>query len=209
MQTPLDAQITSRFVRATALLVAALVAGLAAAGCGEEDEFTGSPNPAKERNDPPAKPPLGWRTFENERAGFTLSIPLGWPARSRDTATLIRSDDRLLAITVAADRSEAARTAPPRRYAQRTFRALPGFRNLKVKEVGKVGDSPYSNARVIGAGTLAKRRQRQRITVVAYQRPRRVTYTVVVFSAPVAGGQPHAGELELLLASLRARRPAL
>ncbi len=192
-------------MRATALLVAALLAGFTGSGCGEEDEFAGSPNPAREHSDPPAKPPAGWRTFTNRRAGFTLSIPPGWPARARGSATLIRSSDRLVAVTVAADRSEAARTARPRRYARRTFRALPGFRNLKVNAVRKVNDSPYSSARVDGAGTLAERRQRQHITVAAYQRPHRVTYTVVAFSASAA----HFGEVDLMLASLRARRPAL
>ena len=191
-------------MRAT-LLVAALLAGLAGAGCGEEDEFAGSPNPARERSDPPAQPPTGWRTFANRRAGFTLSVPPAWPARARGSATLIRSSDRLVAVTVAADRSEAARTTPPRRYALRTFRALPGFRNLKVNAVRKVEDSPYPSARVDGTGTLAERRQRQHITVAAFQRPHRVTYTVVAFSA---GGAP-AAEIDLMLASLRARRPAL
>ena len=193
-------------MRATALLVAALIAGLAGAGCGEEDGFTGSPNPAKERSDPPAKPPVGWRTFTNRRAGFTLSVPPGWPARARGSATLIRSTDRLVAVTVAADRSEAGRTVPPRRYALRAFRALPGFRSLKPAELArKVKGSPYKSARVNGTGTLVRRRQRQRITVAAFQRPRRVTYTVVAFSASAA----HSGEADLMLASLRARRPVL
>jgi len=187
------------------LLVAALVGGLAGTGCGEKDEFTGSPNPAKERNDPPAKPPPGWRTFKNPRAGFTLSVPPGWPGRARGSATLIRSTDHLVAITVAADRSEAARTVRPRGYSLRTFRALPGFRNLKPKAQQEVKHSPYSSSRVDGSGTLAKRRQRQHITVAAFQRPRRVTYSVIAFSAsPV-----HAGEVDQMLASLRARRPAL
>jgi hypothetical protein len=192
-------------VRATALLVAAVIAALAGVGCGDEDQFAGSPNPARERSDPPAKPRAGWRTFTNRRAGFTLSVPPGWPARARGSATLIRSSDRRVAVTVAADRSEAARTAPPGRYAQRTFRALPGFRNLKVNAVRKVKRSPYASARVDGAGTLAERRQRQHITVAAFQRPRRVTYTIVAFSASAA----HSGEVDLMLASLRARRPAL
>jgi hypothetical protein len=193
-------------VRATAFLVAALIAGLGGAGCGEEDEFTGSPNPAKEHNDPPAKPPPGWRTFKNPRAGFTLSVPPGWPARARGSATLIRSSDRLVAVTVAADRSEAARTVPPRRYALRTFRALPGFRNLKPAELTrKVEGSPYRGARVNGTGMLVKRRQRQQISVATFQRPQRVTYTVIAFSASPA----HAGEVNRMLASLRARRPAL
>ncbi len=191
-------------MRAT-LLVAALLAGLAGAGCGEEDEFAGSPNPARERSDPPAKPPTGWRTFANRRAGFTLSVPPAWPARARGSATLIRSSDRLVAVTVAADRSEAARTTPPRRYALRTFRALPGFRNLKPGSLRKVRGSPYPSARVDGAGTLAERRQRQHITVAAYGRPHRVTYTVVAFSA----GGAQAAEIGLMLASVRARRPAL
>jgi hypothetical protein len=78
-------------VRAPALLATALAFAIAGLGCGEEDEFTGSPDPATERNDPPAKPPPGWHTFANRRAGFTLSVPPGWPARARQSATLIRS----------------------------------------------------------------------------------------------------------------------
>lgn len=194
-------------MRARALLAAAVVAALAGTGCGDEDEFAGAPDPATERNDPPAKPPPGWRTFSNRRAGFTISVPPGWPARVRGSATLIRSSDRLVAVSVAADRSEPARTTPPRQYARRTFRALPGFENLKVKRTRGVARSPYTSARVDGAGTLAKRKQRQRITVAAFRRPRRVTYTVVAFSAPA--GAAHSAEIDALLASLRARRPAL
>jgi hypothetical protein len=195
-------------VRATAFLVAALIAGLGA-GCGGEDEFAGSPDPASERNDPPAKPPPGWRTFANRPAGFTISVPPGWPARARGSATLIRSPERLLAVTVAADRSEAARTTPPREYARRTFHALPGFRDVKVTGTHKVARSPYDSARVDGAGTLAQRRQRQHITVAAFRRGRHATYAVVAFAAPAGRAPAHGGELDRLLASLRARRPAL
>lgn len=193
-------------MRATALLAAAVVAGLAGIGCGDDDEFTGAPDPATERNDPPAKPPPGWRTFSNRRAGFTISVPPGWPARARGSATLIRSDDRLVAVSVAADRSEPARTTGARQYARRTFRALPNFKKLKLKRTRRVERSPYMSARVDGAGTLSNRKQRQRITVAAFRRPRRVTYTVVAFSAPAGTAR---AEIDVLLASLRARRPAL
>jgi hypothetical protein len=191
------------------LLVAAPIALVGVLGCGEEEEFTGSPDPATERTDPPAKPPSGWRTFANRRAGFTLSVPPGWTARARSSATLIRSSDRLLAVTVAADRSEAGRTTQPRQYARRAFRALPGFERLRASAVRRVPRSPYPSARVDGKGTLADRGQRQRITVAAFRRPERATYTVVAFSAPVGRAPAHAGELQLLLASLRARPPAL
>lgn len=194
-------------MRAIALLLAT-AAALGGAGCGEEDEFAGSPDPATERNDRPAKPPPGWHTVANRRAGFTLSVPRGWATRTRKSATLIRSRDRLIAVTVAADRSEDGRTTRPRQYARRTFRALPAFRKLRSAPARRVRGSPYRSARVDGGGTLAKRRQRQRITVAAYQRPGRATYTVVAFSARVGGGGPvYAGAVRAILASLRAQRP--
>jgi hypothetical protein len=192
-------------VRALALLLAA--AALGATSCDEEDDFAGSPDPATERSDRPAKPPRGWHTVANGRAGFTLSVPRNWRTRTRRSATLIRSSDRLVAVTVAADRSEDGRATPPRRYARRTFRALPGFRRLRATRARRVHGSPYPSARVDGGGTLAKRRQRQRITVAAYQRPRRVTYTIIAFSARVGGAPVYAGALTTILASLRAQRP--
>lgn len=169
----------------------------------------GSPDPRTERNDRPADPPEGWRTFANRRAGFTLSVPRDWNARTRRRATLIRSNDRLLAVTVAADRGEAGRDTRPRPYAREAFRALPGFRRLRVRAVGTVKPSPYANARVDGAGILKRRRQRQRITVAAFRRPGRVTFTVVAFAAVIDGAAPHRGALTTLLASLRGRRPSL
>ena len=193
-------------MRAIALLLGA-AAALGATSCDEEDEFTGSPDPATERSDRPAKPPPGWHTVANRRAGFTLSVPPGWVTRTRRSATLIRSNDRLVAVTVAADRSEDGRTTRPRQYARRTFRALPGFRKLRSTPARRVRGSPYRSARVDGGGTLAKRRQRQRITVAAYKRPRRATYTIVAFSARVGGVPVYAGPLRTILASLRAQRP--
>ena len=195
-------------MRAIALLLAA-TATLAATGCGEEDDFAGSPDPATERSDRPADPPPGWRSFANRRAGFSLSVPPGWPARTRGSATLIRSSDRVVAVTVAADRSEAGRTTHPRPYARRAFRALPGFRKLRASPARHVRGNPYPNARVDGSGTLADRDQRQHITVAAYRRARRATYTVVAFSARLGNAPAYAGELRKLLASLRAQRPAL
>ena len=195
-------------MRATALLVIGLFAVTVGGGCGGEDEFEGSPDPATERNDPPADPPPGWRTFANRAAGFTLSMPREWSARTRRNATLIRSDDRLLAVTVAADRSAAGRDTRPRRYARETFRALPGFRRKRRLGGGDVPGSPYAAARVDGRGVLARRRQPQRMTVAALRRPGRVTFTVVAFSADAPQSARHRRALATLLGSLRGRRPA-
>jgi hypothetical protein len=196
-------------VRATGLLALAAIAGLVPAGCGDEDSFKGSPDPATERTDRPARPPAGWRTFANRRAGFTLAVPRDWQARTRRSATLIRSPDHLLAVTVAADRSEAGRRTPPRAYAREAFRALPGFRRLTPGRARRLAASPYPSARVDGSGTFARRRQRQHLTVAAFRRPGRVTFTVVAFAAQVGGRGAHAASLNVLLASLRGRRPRL
>lgn len=196
-------------MRATAPAVLASCALALAPGCGSEEKIEGSPDPASERTDKPAKPPAGWRTFINRRAGFSLSLPRDWSARTRRSATLIRSSDRLLAVTVAADRGEAGRETRPRRYAMSAFRAVPGFRRLRPNEAGRVRRSPYASARVDGSGVLARRRQRQRITVAAFRRPGRVTFTVIAFGAELRGRPVHRASLDTLLASLRGRRPAL
>ena len=196
-------------MRPTRVLAAGAIALLATTGCGGEDEFEGSPDPATERTDRPADPPPGFRVFVNRRAGFSLSVPRDWAARTRRSATLLRSRDRLLAVTVAADRSSAGRKTRPRGYAMKTFRALPGFRRLRPLTAEEVRRSPYASWRVDGAGTLSRRRQRQRITVAAFRRPARVTFTVVAFAAEVGGAGMHRGALAAVLASLRGRRPGL
>jgi len=45
----------------------------------------------------------------NRQVGFTLSVPRSWTARVKGAATVNRSKDRLVVITVAAHRGQ-----PPR-----------------------------------------------------------------------------------------------
>jgi hypothetical protein len=70
-----------------------------------------------------------------------------------------------------------------------------------------VRGSPYESRRIDGSGTLRSRKQKQRVTVAAFRRPGRVTYTSVVFGANLGGRIPHPAELAALLRSFRARRP--
>jgi hypothetical protein len=157
------------------LLAAALVAG-----CGEDDEEKAP----SERADRAAKPPRGWRTVSNHSAGFTIAAPRRWTARTRKGATLIRSDDRLVVVTVAADRSEEGRGTHPARYARLTLLNLPEFEGRVSPRVRRVRGSPYGSARVDGFGTVRTSRRLQRITVATYRLPGRVTYTAVVFRNP-------------------------
>ena len=194
-------------MRATGILACALAGAASLGGCGDDTASPGSPDPQTERIDRAAPPPSGWRTVSNRVAGFTLSVPADWSVRKRESATLIRSDDRVLAVTVAADRSEPGRTTPAARYAREAFDAMPGFRRLRVRGSGKVRRSPYETGRVTGKGTLESRGQPQHVQVAAFRRPGRVTYTAVAFGADIGGRMPHRRQLDTLLASFRARRP--
>lgn len=180
-----------------------LVALLVAAGCGghQTSKFSGQPS------DPPAKPPRGWKTAGNREAGFSLSVPRSWTGGVEGTATLIRSKDRLLVITIAADRGEQGRKLTASDYAHRTMAALPGFEGSVAPGVRAVGGSPYRSARVDGRGTLKTSRRVEGITVVAFQRPGRVTYALLAFFNPRLPESFYEKKLKRILRSFRAQAP--
>lgn len=180
---------------------------LAAAGCGDDEPTRQGPDPSQERSDRPAKPPPGWRVVRNRRAGFSVSVPRTWTARKRGTATLIRSDDRLVSITGAADRTTEERTRNPKAFARQTIEHLPGFRGRVQRRSRKVRGSPYRTARVDAKGRLRTSAVRQRITAAVYQRPGFVTYELLVFRN--ARVRPHFNDpvVERLLRSFRAQAP--
>src|SRR3954447_20431788 len=136
----------------------ALVAGTAAlAGC---DADKGKP---ADRGDRPTRLPQGWRTVGNSYVGFTIGIPRHWSTRTRRSATLIRSLDRLVAVTIGADRGSQGRGEPPAEYAQETLRGLPDFEGDVSPRIRRVRGSPYRSARVEGTGTVGQTQRPQLI----------------------------------------------
>jgi hypothetical protein len=191
------------------LAVAAVLAlALAPSGCGGGDDAP-APDPADERADAPVAAPAGWRTLVNRTAGFSVAIPPGWTARKRRTATLIRSGDRLLALTLAADRSRSGRETGAAEYARRTLTGLPSFDGPPPHAVGRVRGSPYESAQVESTGRLATSARPQRVSVAVLQRPGQVTYTAVAFRNARVRPHLHDRTLGRLLATFRARPPAL
>ena len=182
------------------LICALAVVALAAGGCGGDDSSDGP----EESADKPARPDPGWRTVRNAEAGFTISVPRRWSAGVERGATLIRSPDELVVITLAADRSQSARDLEPETYARRTLAALPGFEG-SVDESPPVRPSPYRNARVDGVGSVETSRRPQRLTVVAFTRPGRVTYAAVIFRNPRVDPRFHESRLLRILSSFRAQ----
>lgn len=176
------------------------------AGCGEKDERI-APATVAEATDPAAPPPRGWRTYLDRRAGFSISVPPGWSARRRGAATLVRSRDRLLAVSIVADRGAEGRETTAGDYARDTIASLPGYRQLAARGVRPVDGSPYESARADGAGTRESAERRQRVTAAAFRRPGQVTYAAVAFRDARGSGRMEARRLDRLLASLRARPP--
>nr|MDQ6915975.1 hypothetical protein [Actinomycetota bacterium] len=53
----------------------------------------------------PALPPA-WQRVVNPRGGFSVGVPPGWTVRGGPGATVVRSADRALAVSIAADRGD-------------------------------------------------------------------------------------------------------
>jgi hypothetical protein len=144
----------------------------------------------------------------NPRAGFTLGLPPGWTAQGARGATLVRSGDRLLAVSIGADRSPDGRNLPPATYARRTATQLPGYRGLRVGRPRALRGARYPGAEVSATGTFARTRVRQAIRVVAMRRNRQVTYSLLVFRTARAPESLYRAAIAGMIRTFRARPPA-
>jgi hypothetical protein len=186
-----------------AQLIALLAVGVCCAGCGKGDDS----RPPSVKVDPPARPPHGWRTIANRRAGFTIAAPRRWTARVKDGATLIRSRDRLVVVTIGADRSAPGRELSPSRYARETLQDLPDFEGSVSPRTSHVRGSPYRSAVVRGGGTVSTSHRRQRITVAVLKVRGRATFALVVFRNAHVPGSFAGRTVARMLRSLRAGVP--
>ena len=131
---------------------------------------------------------------------MSIAAPRRWRVTERSRATLIRSPDRTVAVTLVADRSPAGAETPAADYARDTLTSLPNFEGSVAAEPQRVRGSPYASAQVQGRGRLPKAKAEQLITVAAFHRARReVTYAVVAFRQ----NQTPGSTLERMLASVR------
>jgi hypothetical protein len=185
-------------------LAAACLVGVMLTACGSDDP----PDRPAEKADKPAKPPAGWRTVENVAAGFTIAAPKTWTAATKRGATLIRSKDELVAVTIAADRSAQGRGTEPDAYARDVVSALPGFQGDVSGRSAAVKGSPYETAIADGSGTVKTSGVAQRIEVAVFRRPRQVTYTAVIFRNAKARPLPGRATVAKMLRTFRAQPPA-
>ena len=188
--------------------IVAVVAALALlqAGCGGDAHKKRS-TAGDERSDPPVQPPPGWRTITNPSAGFTIAAPRTWTATSTPRRTVIRSDDRLVAMSISADRTATGRELSAEQYGRRTIRTLAHFAGIVGKRASRVPDSKYQSAIITAIGTVKPSNLSQRISVAIFHIPGKVTYGAVVFRN--AGVTPRFNDRTIarILGTFRAQPP--
>ncbi len=195
-------------MRRRALAVAAASAsacGLAACGSGGSST-TQALRAAPERTERAARLPRGWKRVVDRRDGFSFGVPPGWRAHRTRSGELVRSADGALALSIAYDRGDDARTLKVRAYAKRTAHALTGYRNLHVGRAELVRGERYPTATVSARGVFLRTHVRQAILVVAVRRPRRGTFVLFAFRSARTRAIRYAPELAALVRTLRTRR---
>jgi len=146
------------------------------AGCGSD-----GPEPSQ---DPPEtvdelpELPRGWEPYVNHRAGFALGRPPGWKAKAAGSSTLLTSPDRLVAVSVSADRTNEAIDFPLDAYATGAVEALDGFEDLDAADP-RPFEAHYDAVAVIASGE-SEDGVRQRLEFIALRRDEIATYAVLV-----------------------------
>jgi hypothetical protein len=165
------------------------------AACGGDDDATTTtttttpPPPGRETRDPLPERPEEWERFVNERGGYALLLPRGWEADRDGPRTLIRSFDRLVALSIVPDRDPDSLATPAEDYATNTADALRGFEDGFETEGTRPLEHRYDAVEVYGTGT-SRDGVDQRVSVIVLRRDELATITVVL----AANAKPAAKE---------------
>lgn len=183
-----------------------LVVGIGSCGGGDdggEPPLPPPPPPPETRHRVPELPPR-WKVHVNRAGGFVLGVPPGWRARDRLDTTLVRSFDRLTAVSIVPDRNPDAAALPLADFATRAFAALAGF--TEEPEPGRERQFEHRyNALELRARARAEQSGiRQRVRLIILRRARHVTFTVVIASHLRRGGASER-VAERMVRTLRSR----
>jgi hypothetical protein len=192
-------------LKLAALTASTLLASAAIAGCGDEGETSENGEQVRETVEPLPKLPRRWTPHVNEN-GFAIAVPPRWKATVREQLSELRSPDRLVAISIVADHTEAALEVPLRKFARMTLRGgLPGVREIEARD-----PRPYRHrydAVSIAATAIAGKDPpvRERLLLVVIRREGLATYTALVAENAQTTARPYRDEIDRSLRSLRGR----
>jgi hypothetical protein len=186
----------------TASALALVALALVAAGCGDSDEPDPSSRPP-ERIDTLPKLPSGWRPHVNPDAGFALGVPRGWTASDRGGTTLLRSFDRLAAVSISADRTDPV-AIPIEDYAERALVALAGFEDQLDPSDPKPYEHRYEAVSVRASGT-AETGVDQAVEVIVLRRDALANFTVVSTANSEQDSDPARRVAERVIDTIRGR----
>jgi len=172
-------------VRIATLALCTATLALAACGGGDSTDTSSTTTskppqpPPRETRDPLPNHPHDWKRYANERGGFALLLPRGWKPNTRGSTTLIRSFDRLVAISIAADRSRAGLETPIADYAATTAKGLRGFNGAPRIRGTRPFKHRYQGVEAFGAAR-AEGGIDQRVAVIVLRRDDQATVTAVL-----------------------------
>jgi hypothetical protein len=195
-------------------LALALLVGLAVpvGACGDDDsanETTPQPEVRRvETVDKLPRLPDGWKRYENRRGGFVVGLPPGWKAEGHDTTALIRSYDRLVAISISPDRGEDAFAVDLDSFTTRTMAALPGLDPSAQPSAPKPYEHHYEAVRSTVEAKETESGVEQRVSVITIRRDHLVTFTVVVAANAAKRARASERLAQKVVATLRSRPPA-
>jgi hypothetical protein len=181
--------------------IVALVGLIGLLGCGDDEPAP--PEHRTETVDKLPKLPPGWHEYVNHRAGFALGRAPGWRAKRDGGGSLLRSPDRLVAISISADRTREAIEFPLGEYALEAAKALPGFHDLHVKRPRRF--KAQYNSQAVEAKGRAKGGVRQSLLFIAMRRDHLATYPVLVASNAERDTRFYEDEALRIVRTLRGR----
>jgi hypothetical protein len=177
----------SGYARAAALVCLVL------AGCGGDDEAPGGSagggaDGGLEEPEQVKGLPAGWTVERNEAQGFALGAPPGWGRGAECLAggaelgpvTILCSPDKLVTLSVQADRTNEALELEPEAFASRTMEGLAD--SYEGLEPGKPEPfkAHYDGAAVSGQGRAVGSGVMQDVRVVVLRREGAANFTAVI-----------------------------
>jgi hypothetical protein len=207
--------VISRQVRSVGVAAAVSAASVAiGVGCGERDEpEVTTTTPPVERAEKVRKLPHRWEVERNRKQGFALGVPPGWKRGPKachvkdvsKEATVMCSPDRLITLTITADRTDEALELSTHNFAVEVMAGI--SRNYqRPLDAGKAKpfEAHYDGAKV-GATGRAATGVREDVSVIVLRREGLVTITAVVAAHATRATGKHKKFAERALRTLRTK----